>query len=68
MPGSFHRTLQMLSVHSFGRIALHELLTETSDDFIDTHNPNQLSLESLKLDRYNCRSIFCNVSEGKTHV
>jgi len=44
MPGSFHRTLQILSVHSFGRIPLHELLTETPHDFIDTHNPNQLSL------------------------
>ena len=44
LPGSLHRTLQILSVHPFEKIPLHELLTETPDDFMDTHNPNQLSL------------------------
>ena len=44
LPGSLHRTLQILSVHPFGKIPLHELLTETPDNFMDTHNPNQLSL------------------------
>jgi hypothetical protein len=33
-----------LSVHPFEKIPLHELLTETPDNFMDTHNPNQLSL------------------------
>jgi hypothetical protein len=44
LPGSLHRTLQILSVHPFEKIPLHELLTETPDNFMDTHNPNQLSL------------------------
>ena len=44
LPGSLHRTLQILSVHPFAKIPLHELLTETPDNFMDTHNPNQLWL------------------------
>jgi len=39
-----HRTLQILSVHPFVKIPLHELLTETPDNFSDTRNPNQLWL------------------------
>jgi hypothetical protein len=44
LPGSLHRTLQILSVHPFEKIPLHELLTETPNNFIDAHNPNQLWL------------------------
>jgi hypothetical protein len=44
LPGSLHRTLQILSVHPFEKIPLYELLTETPDNFMDTHNPNQLWL------------------------
>jgi hypothetical protein len=44
LPGSLHRTLQILSVHPFEKIPLHQLLTETPDNFMDTHNPNQLWL------------------------
>jgi hypothetical protein len=44
LPGSLHRTLQILSVHPFEKIPLHELLTETPDNFMDTQNPNQLWL------------------------
>jgi hypothetical protein len=44
LQGSLHRTLQILSVHPFEKIPLHELLTETPDNFIDAHNPNQLWL------------------------
>ena len=44
LPGSLHRTLQILSVHPFEKIPLHELLTETPDNFMNTHNPNQLWL------------------------
>jgi len=44
LPGSLHRTLQILSVHPFEKIPLHELLTETPDNFMDTHNPNKLWL------------------------
>jgi hypothetical protein len=44
LPGSLHRTLQILSVHPFEKIPLHQLLTETPDNLMDTHNPNQLWL------------------------
>jgi hypothetical protein len=44
LPGSLHRTLQILSVHPFEKIPLHELLTETPNNFMDTQNPNQLWL------------------------
>lgn len=44
LPGSLHRTLQILSVHPFEKIPLHQLLTETPDNFMNTHNPNQLWL------------------------
>jgi hypothetical protein len=44
LPGSLHRTLQILSVHPFEKIPLHQLLTETPDNFMDTHHPNQLWL------------------------
>jgi hypothetical protein len=48
LPGLLYRTLQILSVHPFEKISLHELLTETPDNFMDTHNPNQLWLWQLK--------------------
>jgi hypothetical protein len=44
LPGSLHRTLQILSVHPFEKIPLHELLTEAHDNSMDTRNPNQLWL------------------------
>jgi hypothetical protein len=44
LPGSLHRTLQILSVHPFEKIPLHQLLTETPNNFMNTHNPNQLWL------------------------
>ena len=44
LPGSLHRTLQILSVHPFEKIPLHELLTETQNKTIVTDNPNQLWL------------------------
>lgn len=44
LPGSLHRTLQILSVHPFEKIPLHQLLTEIPDNFMDTHDPNQLWL------------------------
>jgi len=44
LPGSLHRTLQILSVHPFEKIPLYELLTETPDNFMDTQNANQLWL------------------------
>ena len=44
LPGTLHRTLQVLSVHPFEKVALNELLTETDHrTFIDP-DPNQLKL------------------------
>lgn len=44
LPGSLHRTLQILSVHPFEKIPLHELLTDTQNKTIISNNPNQLWL------------------------
>jgi hypothetical protein len=44
LPGTLHRTLQLLSVHPFEKVTLNELLMETDHrTFIDS-DPNQLSL------------------------
>jgi hypothetical protein len=44
LPGTLHRTLQLLSVHPFEKVTLNELLMETDHRaFIDS-DPNQLSL------------------------
>lgn len=44
LPGTLHRTLQVLSVHPFEKVTLNELLTETDHrTFIDP-DPNQLKL------------------------
>ncbi len=44
LPGTLHRTLQLLSVHPFEKVTLNELLTETDHgSFIDS-DPNQLNL------------------------
>jgi hypothetical protein len=47
LPGSLHRTLQLLSVHPFEKVPIHKLLTEPN---FHTSNPlasNQLSLWDL---------------------
>lgn len=44
LPGTLHRTLQVLSVHPFEKVSLNELLMETDHKtFIDS-DPNQLNL------------------------
>ena len=47
LPGTLHRTLQLLSVHPFEKVPIHELLTET--DFKPAHlsDCNQLLLLNL---------------------
>ena len=47
LPGSLSRTLQILSVHPFEKIALHELLMK--NEFKNTHIPasNQMELFDL---------------------
>jgi Transposase DDE domain/Domain of unknown function (DUF4372) len=44
LPGTLHRTLQLLSVHPFEKVALNELLTETDHRSLINSDPNQLIL------------------------
>jgi len=47
LPGTLHRTLQLLSIHPFEKTPLHELLTETNSDVFDAQNHNQLMFNCL---------------------
>jgi hypothetical protein len=47
LPGSLHRTLQVLSVHPFEKVALNELLTETDSRSFMSSDSNQLKLFEL---------------------
>ena len=47
LPGTLHRTLQLLSVHPFEKVPIHELLTESDFDPMDSLNYNQLLLWPL---------------------
>jgi len=38
LPGTLHRTLQILSVHPFEKVTLHELLADTNHQFLDGIN------------------------------
>jgi len=44
LPGTLHRTLQILSVHPFEKMPLQELLTETTFNPLMMTNSNQLTL------------------------
>jgi hypothetical protein len=44
LPGTLHRTLQLLSVHPFEKVTLNELLTETDSRTLECRSPNQLML------------------------
>ncbi|MEO8615296.1 MAG: transposase [Luteolibacter sp.] len=44
LPGTLHRTLQLLSVHPFEEITLNELLTEADHRTLHDPNCNQLNL------------------------
>ena len=44
LPGTLHRTLQLLSVHPFEKMPLHELLTETDFKPLESLAHNQLLL------------------------
>lgn len=44
LPGTLHRTLQLLSVHPFEKVALNELLMEIDHRTIINSDPNQLNL------------------------
>lgn len=47
LPGTLHRTLQLLSVHPFEKVPIHELLTETNFRPAELLNRNQLMLFNL---------------------
>jgi len=47
LPGTLHRTLQLLSVHPFEKMPLHELLTEAEFNALLTQDNNQLILFDL---------------------
>jgi hypothetical protein len=47
LPGTLHRTLQLLSVHPFEKVTLNELLMETDHRTFINSDPNQLNLFEL---------------------
>ena len=47
LPGKLHRTLQLLSVHPFEKVPLHELLAETDSHTLQSRPSNQLILWDL---------------------
>lgn len=47
LPGKLHRTLQILSVHPFEKVPLHELLAETPFRHLGADSHNQLLLWDL---------------------
>jgi IS4 transposase len=47
LPGSLHRTLQLLSVHPFEKVPIHELLTEKISQKPQPFISNQLELFDL---------------------
>ena len=44
LPGTLHRTLQVLSVHPFEKVPLNVLLTEIDTKSCMSPDPNQLNL------------------------
>jgi len=47
LPGTLHRTLQLLSVHPFEKMPIHELLTETDFKGLEPLDHNQMMLWNL---------------------
>jgi len=47
LPGTLHRTLQLLSVHPFEKVSIHELLAETDFRHLETLKSNQLMMFDL---------------------
>jgi len=47
LPGTLHRTLQLLSVHPFEKVPIVELVTENDFRTNNTHLDNQLNLFDL---------------------
>jgi len=47
LPGRLHRTFQLLSIHPFEKVPIHELLTETDFKSYMPHKNNQLMMWDL---------------------
>jgi hypothetical protein len=47
LPGTLHRTLQLLSVHPFEKMPLHELLAEPNFNSLVSQDCNQMMLFDL---------------------
>jgi len=47
LPGTLHRTIQVLSVHPFEKAPIHQLLTENDYNIMLNDTPNQLTLFDL---------------------
>jgi len=47
LPGTLHRTLQLLSIHPFEKTSIQELLTENNSDVFGAENHNQLKFNCL---------------------
>ena len=47
LPGTLHRTFQLLSIHPFEKVPIYELLTETNSNAFQPINHNQLLLWDL---------------------
>jgi hypothetical protein len=47
LPGNLHRTFQLLSIHPFEKMPVHELLTQTNSNAFNPVNHNQLLLWNL---------------------
>ena len=47
LPGTLHRTLQLLSVHPFEKVPIRELLTENTQPNLDASHHNWLTLWNL---------------------
>jgi len=62
LPGTLHRTLQILSVHPFEKVTFHELLAETNLNSLIGLTSNQLTLWWLTADsREEC---YCSYSRA----
>ena len=47
LPGTLHRTLQLLGVHPFAKMPLHELLAQTNFNSLPSPDRSQMTLFDL---------------------
>jgi hypothetical protein len=66
LPGTLHRTLQLLSVHPFEKITLNELLMKTDHRTFINSYPHQLNLLPLQPDI--CEGLCISYEETTFHL